>query len=34
LPCNFVLRMMKVAIRTFLRDQNDIDLLNNLPTDI
>jgi hypothetical protein len=34
LPCNFVLRMMKVAIGTFLRDQNDIDLLDNLPTDI
>jgi hypothetical protein len=34
LPCNFVLRMMKVAIGMFLQDPNDIDLLDNLPTDI
>jgi hypothetical protein len=34
LPCNFVLRMMKVAIGTFLQDLGDIDLFDNLPTDI
>ena len=34
LPCNFILRMMKVALGAFLRDPNDISLLNKLPTDI